>query len=288
MRRVSAWLARGILPAAFFGAASVLHAPTPNSLEQALDRVHRQDFSPAFSLAGDRIRGYFRNLREDEFIDEIFGVGGKWKAVTRGRESYEKYVRRSFEKHLFDPAAFQGVLERIREDWAFAAGAAGNRLRVEVYADLQGVHPELSLDRFQAEYDNLAAALAPEVLRDLGMNGVSMAGSEAASVLMVGALTSAGLLGGTAAGAATGVWTFGVGLVVGVAAGLAIDAVVGEASEDAARAEIRRQLNGLRNRIVESVYASVARAVEAQVRIQEACIREMFKGGNHDHVACLR
>src|SRR5260221_12890319 len=112
----------------------------------------------------------------------MFSFSGKWKAVTRGRESYERYVRRSFERHVFSPADFQKVLDQIRDDYAYCTAAAETRLLAALYEDIRTVRPGLTFNGFRSEYASLAASLAPNVIRDLGMNLISFAGSDAAAV----------------------------------------------------------------------------------------------------------
>jgi hypothetical protein len=237
-------------------------------------------------VAGQRVGGYFSAEREDRFIEELFSFSGKWKALTRGDASYERFVRKAFERHLFHPAEFDLVLEQIRRDYAYGVAAAENRLLVALYGEIRPEHPELAFDDFRKEYGRLSSTLAPHVFQDLGMNLVAFAGSEVASVLLVGALSSAGILGGSAAGGAVGgPWTFGISLVVGVAVGLALDAGVGAAYEDAARMEVRRAVNNLRNRIIDDVHDALARALTEYRNFQERCVEAMFEGGSRERLA---
>ncbi len=286
MMRVGPWLARGIVLAAVLAASHPLSDSSTPPVERALSVVRAQNHAPLINLAGVRIREYFLGLRENDFLDEVFSASGKWKAVTRTETSYRRYVRRAFEKHLLNPGSFASLLEKIREDYAFAVTASENRVVAVLFEDLRAGRSGLEFGSFRAEYDRLAAELAPAILNDLGMNLVSLAGSEVASALLVAALTSAGILGAsTTAGASTGLVTFGVGLVVGIGVGVAVDAFTGEAYEDAARMELRRHLNGLRNRVIDGVYDSLVRALEAHRRIQERCVRALFEGGRREHVS---
>jgi hypothetical protein len=292
MKRVGLALARGIVFAAVLltgGRLGDLTSSPPASsaaLERALGHVRAQDFSPIFDLAGRRLSGYFTVEREDRFLEAVFSLSGKWKAVTRGKASYERFIRKTFEKHVFNPEEFGEVLEGIRGDYLQGLAAAENRLLVVLFEDLRVERPGLTFEGLHLEYRGLAQALAPHVLRDLGMNGVALLGSEAASMVLVAALTSAGFLGGgAAAGGASGPWTFGAGLVVGIVAGLALDAVVGETYEDAARMELRRHVNALRNRVIGDVTETIARALIAHRALQERCVRAMFEGGSHGTLA---
>lgn len=289
MQRVSVGLARGISFAAVLLACGRLDTPTPRPVDRALALVRSQDYGPIFDLAGKRIQGYFTEDRITAFLEDVFSLSGKWKALTRSPESYERYLRRRFREHLFNPAEFREILDRIRADYSYTAAAAENRLLAALYRDVRVARPALTLEDFRAEYGRLADTLAPHILRDLGMNAVSIAGGEAASVLVVAALTSAGILGGTtAAGAAGGAATFGVALVAAVVVGVILDATVGEAYEDAARMEIRRHMNELRNRVVDRVYVALERAVRAHVRLQEACVIETYGGHRDDVLAAHR
>lgn len=286
MTGVSTWLTRGVFAAVLLLPCGRLSDSTRPPVERALETVRAQDYAPLFELAGRRLDEYFRSLDESRFIDEIFSLSGKWKALTRGRESYERFVRKTFEKHLVNPGALEGLLGKIRADYDFLAEAHHNRLLVALYRDVGASRRELTFEGLRGEFDRLAAALAPDVLRDLGMNLVSIAGSDAAAVVLVSSLTSAGILGGTAAAGASGAfWTFGVSLVAGVVAGFAIDAIVGDSHEEAARAEIRAHLSALRNRIINAVYDSLSRAVAAHRRLLEKCVRALYEGGPDGRLA---
>jgi hypothetical protein len=120
-------------------------------------------------------------------------------------------------------------------------------------------------------------------MRDLGMNIVSFVGSDAAAVLLVAALSSAGILGSSvAAGSAGGPATFGISLAVGVAAGVALDAIVGAAYEDAARAEVRGHVSVLRNRAIDDVHAALVQALLAYRKLQERCVIALYEGESHE------
>ncbi len=286
MKRVGVRLARGIVAAAVLFTGGTLVDSVPSRTARALALVRAQDFTPIFDLAGRRIDDYFDPRKGDLLLEDLFGMAGKWKAVTRGHDSYERHVRKVFEERVFSPSDFQVVLDQIRADYAYGIAAMENRLLVALYDDIRPAHPDLSFDAFRSEYGGLATSLAPQVVRDLGMNLVSFAGSDAAAVLLVAALTSTGILGGSvAAGAASGPFTFGVSLAVGVIAGVALDAVVGSAYEDAGRAEIRRQINALRNRVIDDVHAALVKAILAYRALQERCVVELYEGGSHERLA---
>jgi hypothetical protein len=286
MKRVGVWLARGIVAAAVLFTGGALVDSVPSRTARALALVRSQDFTPIFDLAGRRIDDYFDPRKEDRLLEDLFSMAGKWKAVTRGQDSYERYVRKVFEERVFNPAEFQAVLGQIRADYGYGIAALENRLLVALYEDIRPAHPELTFDAFRSEYGGLAASLAPQVVRDLGMNLVSFAGSDAAAVLLVAALTSTGILGGSvAAGTAGGPFTFGVSLAVGVIAGIALDAMVGSVYEDAGRVEIRRQVNALRNRVINDVHAALVKAILAYQAIQERCVVELYEGGSRERLA---
>lgn len=300
MMRVSPVLARGIALAAVLVAGGRLADPPPPrdppapfvpspDPERAVALVRSQDWLPLFDAMGKRIQALFPADREQAFLDEVFSLSGKWKAVTRGDASYARYVRKSFERLLLAPADVQAMLDRVRGDYDYAVSAAENRLLVAFTEDLRPFRPGLSLEGVAAEHAAFARVLGPLVVRDLAMNGVSIAGSELAAAILVGALSSAGVLGGsTAAGAAAGPWTFGVSLVAGVVAGIVLDAILGDFSEAAARVEVHRQLQDLRNRIVDAVHDALARALLAWRDLEEACVRKLYGGGNHGGIAAGR
>jgi hypothetical protein len=287
MMRVGRKLARGICAAAVLFTAGRLDSSVPDPAERALLLVRQQDFSAVFDLAADRLRGYFAPERQERFLAELFGLSGKWKAVTRSDASYYRYVRRSFEKQVLDPAEFLRVLERVREDYVYAVRAAENRLLGLILEDLRTSRPSLTLPEVRLEYARLAEELAPQVLGDLGMNVVSVAGSEAAAAALTAALASSGILGaGAASGAASGPWTLGIGLAAGLGAGFAIDALVGDACEDAARHRLRAGVNEVRLRAIDDVTGALARALGAHLRMQEDCIRRLYHGRrSHAHPA---
>lgn len=282
MKRVGVLLARGIVVAAVLLAGGTLVEPTPSRTARALSLVRGQDFTPLFEVAGQRVDAYFDPRKGDQFLDELFSLKGKWKAVTRGRESYERHVRKVFEEKVFSPAGFEAVLAQIRGDYEYGTAAAENRLLVALYDDIRVQRPALTFPAFRAEYRDLAAAMAPQVIRDLGMNVVSFVGSDAAAVLFVSALTSCGILGTTAAaGAAAGPLTFGISLAVGIAAGIAMDAVVGDKYEDAARMEIRAQMNQMRNQMINNVHDALVQALFAYRMLQERTVVRLYEGDLH-------
>jgi hypothetical protein len=286
MNRVGVQLARGIVVTAVLLAGGPLVDPGPSRTARALALVRAQDFTPLFEISGRRVSEYFDPRKEERFLEEAFSLSGKWKAVTRSRESYEKYVRRIFEHYVFSARDFEKVLDQVRSDFAYGTAAAENRLLVALFDDIRPARPGLSFERFRTEYGEIAATLAPQVLRDLGMNLVSFAGSDAAAVLLVAALSSAGVIGtSVAAGSAGGPVTFGASLVVGIIAGIALDAVVGEAYESAARMEVRGHVNGLRNRVIDDVHDALVRALLAYRTLQVRCIVELYEGGSNEHLA---
>jgi hypothetical protein len=286
MKRVGALLARGIAVAGVLLSGGTLDDPGPSRTSRALAIVRAQDFTPLFDIAGRRVSDYFDPKKEELFLEEVFSLSGKWKAVTRGRDSYGRYVRKVFEQKIFKAQEFDQVLEQIRADYAYGTAAAENRLLVTLYDDVRPARPVLSFESFRTEYRDLAAALAPIVMRDLGMNIVSLVGSDTAAVLLVAALSSAGVLGSSvAAGTAGGPATFGISLAVGVAAGVALDAIVGAAYEDAARAEVRRHVNVLRNRAIDDVHDALVKALLAYRTLQERCVVKLYEGEANEHVA---
>lgn len=286
MKRVAAWLTRGIVASAVLLGGSPLADPPPSPLAHALELVRAQDFTPVFGLAARRIEGCFDPKKEEAFIEEVFGLGGKWRAVTRGRESYERYIRRVFEERVFAPGQFDEMLGQIRKDYEYEIAAAENRLLVALYRDLRPARPGLSFESFRGEYASLAASMAPHVVRDLGMNLVSWAGSDAAAVLLVAALNSVGILGtSVAVGSAGGPVTLGISLVVAVAAGVALDAIVGGVYEEAAREELRVHINGLRNRIIDIVHDALVRTLLAYRTLEEQCIIQLYQGGEDVRLA---
>jgi hypothetical protein len=289
MKRVSTGLARGILLAAVVFSGGRLADPAPSPLEKTLRHLRSQNFTPIFEVARKRVEGHFTVEREGAFFESLFSMSGKWKALTRGPEAYARFVRRSFEKTLVEPAELRRVGEAIRQDWAFGAAAARNRLLAVLQEDLLPLHPGLALPELRAEFDRLAGELLPSVLQDLGLNLVSIAGSEAAVVILTAALGSTGLLGEAAmAGAAGGPWTLGVGLAIGLAVGLAIDLTAGEAYENVARQRIHLQVDEVRNRMVDDVYEALARAVISYRVLQERCVRALHEGRLHELSAARR
>jgi hypothetical protein len=285
MKRVGVRLARGIVVAAVVLAGGPLSDPAPSRTTRALALVRAQDFTPIFDVAGKRVSAFFDPSKEKLFLDEVFSLSGKWKAVTRGRDSYERYIRKVFEEKVFNARDFDQVLEQVRSDYLYGMAAAENRLLVALYDDIHPSRPDLSFEAFRSQYGTLAAAIAPHVLRDLGMNVISFVGSDAAAVLLVAALSSAGILGtSVAAGTAGGPVTFGISLVAGLIVGIALDAVVGDVYEDAARMEVRRHVNGIRNQMIDGVHDALVKALLAYRLLQERCVVALYEGGPHERL----
>lgn len=279
-RRVGFGPARGIvLAAALVLGAGTLSSPPPSEAappdpSKALAVVRAQDFGPVLEAAGRRVAAYFDDARQAAFLDEVFSLRGKWRGVTRSRTSYEKSVRRAFEKIVYHPDDFRAkVLDGVRDDLAFAVRAADNRVLVAVFEDLRAVRPSVEFAPLRAEHARLVDALAPMVARDLGMNLVALAAGEAAVSLFSAALAGAGL--------ASGPWTFGIGLAAGIAAGIAVDATAGAAWEDAARASVRTEVNALRNRLIQDVDRALLQAVLGWRRAQEGAVVALYAGGSH-------
>jgi hypothetical protein len=286
MKRVGVRLARGIVVAAVLLTGASLGDPTPSKAARALALVRAQDFTPIFDMAGRRVDAYFDPAKAERFLDDLFSLSGKWKAVTRGRDSYERYVRKVFEERVAGDRGFEAVLTQIRGDYDYGIRAAENRLLVALYEDVRPARPELTFEAFRAEYRDLAGAMAPDVIRDLGMNLISFAGSDAAAVLFVAALSSTGILGtSVAAGAAGTPMTLGLSLAAGLVAGIALDAVVGDVYEDAARSEVRRQINALRNRAIDDVHVALVRALLAYRTLQERCVVRVYEGDSHERLS---
>ena len=287
--RVGMGLARGILVAAVVFTSGRMADLPPYRLDRPLNFIRSQDFAPLFAVARMRVEGHFSPDREARFLESVFSFSGKWKAMTRGREAYERFVGRTFERTLLDPRELAAVTEAIRGDWAFGMEASQNRLLALVYSELRPFRPELTMTRLHVEYRELASSLAPQVLRDLGMNAVSIAASEAAVMLLTTALTSAGLMGGAVAtGAAGGPWTFGVSLAVGLGVGIVIDQTAGEAYEAGARTRVRLQVNEVRDRMIDEVFEALAQAALSFQKLQERCVRALYEGGSHGRVVAGR
>ncbi|HEX7899681.1 MAG TPA: hypothetical protein VF950_18065 [Planctomycetota bacterium] len=244
--------------------------PVPHP-ERALAVLRAQDFTPVLDAAGRRVAAYFDDARQAAFLDEVFSLRGKWKLATRSRASYEKAVRRAFERHVHRPEDFRArVLDPIQDDLAFALLSAENRLLVTVFEDLRAWKPSLEFAALRAEHAGLVDVLTPLVARDLGINLVAVAAGEAAASLF-----SAGL---AAAGVTSGPWTFGIGLAAGLAAGIAVDATAGAAWEDAARAKVRTEVNALRNRLMTDVDDALSRALLGWRRAQEEAVTRLYTG----------
>lgn len=290
MVRVGKGLARGIVAAAVLLTGGRLGESVPTPLQRTLAYLRTQDFTPVFEVARRRVEGHFTPEKERRFRDSLFSMSGKWKALTRSEEAYARYVRRSFERCLLDPSELASLTEAVRKDWLFGVSSAENRLLGVVYRDLRPFRPELTSLSLQARYESLSRSLLPSVVRDLGLNAVSFAGSEAAVSLLAAVVASTGVAGEAAGAAALagGPWTFGAGLAVGLAVGLVIDQTAGEAYEDLARTQIQLQVNDLRNRMIDQVYDALARAVISYRRLQEQCVRAIYEGRTDDGLAARR
>jgi hypothetical protein len=272
----------GFLPVAALSAALLLAGGSISESEEsaarrALAALRRQDYSPLFDVAAERLQGLFTKDREQAFLDDLLSLSGKWKAATRGEASYRRYVRKLFERTVFGPVDAERLLTQLRADLAYGFAALENRLLVEIEADLRHCRPDLTLPALAGEYRRLSERVAAGVAGDLGMNVVSLVGSEVVSVLGLSALASSGALGPSlAAGGATGAWSLGVGLLLGLGAGLALDWALGDLYEDVARAELRATIHVLRSRLIDEVHATLVAAVLRHREFQEACIRDLF------------
>jgi len=232
-----------------------------------MSRVRTADVAPVLDLASARVTEFFdvRFGRVDAFVGELFGWRGKWRAAFWGREDYERWVRRAFERRLLSAPEFEReVAARVREDAAFAWSASESRLMADVHALVRRESPSLTLEPFAAEVRALAEELRADVARDAGMNVASIAASEAAALGAAWAL--AGAL------AANAWWNAGVSLVIGVVVAAIIDATAGEAGEDAARARVHAELVWMRRRAVDAVVGALAGEWLARAERREAAV----------------
>jgi hypothetical protein len=167
MKRVGALLARGIVVSAVLLTGGPLIDPGPSRTTRALGLVRSQDFTPIFGIAGRRVSDYFDPKKETLFLDEVFSLSGKWKAVTRGRASYERYIRKVFEEKIFSARDFDEVLEQIRADYR----TARRRRRTGCWSPSTTTsdrRDRTELREVPAGVRELAASIAPHVVRDLG------------------------------------------------------------------------------------------------------------------------
>lgn len=290
MSRVGKGLARGIVIAAVLLAGGRLGDPSPTPLQKTLAYLRTQDFSPLFAVARQRIEAHFSAQKERAFVESLFSLSGKWKALTRSTRSYEHFVTRSFEKCLLDPAELARLSEAIRQDWAFGVSSAENRLLGVMVQNLRPFRPELTELTLRSRFDRQLENFLPLVVQDLGMNFVSFAGAEAAVSLLTSIVAST-TVAGEAAGAtalAGGPWTFGAGLAVGLVVGFVIDQTAGEANEDLVRTQVRLRVSELRNRMIDEVFDALARAVLTYRRLQEQCVRAIYEGESDDRLAVRR
>jgi len=288
--RVSKGLARGIAVAAVFLCGDRLGDSAPSPLHKTLAYIRSQDFTPVFAVARQRVEAHFSPQKERDFLETLFSISGKWKALTRSKRSYERHVARSFEKIVLDPAELARLSEAIRQDWIFAVAGSENRLLGVVYEDLRPFRPELTALTLRRQFAGVQTDLLPMVLQDLGLNVVSIAGAEAAVSILTGVIASTATAGEAAGTAAIvgGPWTFGASLAVGLAVGILIDQTAGEAYEDVARTQLRLQVNEIRNQMIDQVYDALARAVFSTRKLQEECVRALYEGRPDDRLAARR
>ncbi|MBI2930611.1 MAG: hypothetical protein HYY16_03085 [Planctomycetes bacterium] len=256
--------------------ASVPPAPPPAIDVQArvrearsVVRRHAVDVEPVLDLANRRVEEFFaaRFARTDAFVDELFSFRGKWRSMFWGREDYERWVRRAFERRLMSEEDFEReVLVKVREDFSYAWGATENRVLADVHTLVRSDVPKLDFEPFAAQVGRLAADLLPGVAADTAMNVVTLAASEGASTAAMSGLALVGI------GAANSWWNFGIGLVVGVVAGIVVDAVVGEVAEDEARMRVHAELVLMRRRAADEVVRVLVEAWRAHLERQEEVI----------------
>jgi len=260
----------------------------PADVERARDsaRRHSAEAFQVLDLVGRRIDGFFarRQPQVDVFVDEIFGFRGKWRALFWGREDFERHVRRRFEAAIFRPEDFEReVAEPVRRDLAFALEASEARVAADLAGWAKTPRGPLTARELQPRLEGM---MAPLVSRDLGINLISIAGSELAAAAAAAVIPRAGALGASmAAGAGASWWTAGISLIVGLAAGLAIDAALGDEVEEEARAAVRSELARLRTWMLDredGLWCAARRVVEVHGRALERAAVGLIEEGFHD------
>jgi hypothetical protein len=253
---------------------------------RASARRHGADALQVLDLVGRRIDEFFarRQPKIEGFVDEMFGFRSKWRATFWRREDFERHVRRRFEAALFRPEDFEReVAGPVRQDLAFALEASEARVAADLAGWARSPRGPLTARELQPRLEGL---MAPLVSRDLGMNLVSIAGSELAAAAAAAVIPRAGAAGtAVVAGAGASWWTAGISLAVGIAAGIAIDAAVGEAVEDEARAAVNAELTRLRSWMLEKedgLWWAARRAIESHVRALEQSAVRLVEEGFHD------
>jgi len=261
--------------------------PGPDFSTLARESAHRRsaEAMQVLDLVGQRIEEFFslRQERVEAFSAELFSFRGKWRALFWSREDFERHVRRRFEATMFRPEDFdREVVAAVREDLSFAIDASEAGLASDLSRWVRSSRADAPAIDLRPELSKLVAS---RVLEDLGLNLVSIVGSEAAAAAGTAALARAGLLGAAAAGGAGTSWaTLGVSIVVGVAVGLVIDATVGEVLEDEAKEAVRNELARLRLRMMESedgLWHAARRVLESHGRAMERSAVRIVEEARH-------
>ena len=258
----------------------------PAAAARASARLHAAKSFQVLELVGTRIEEFFGRRQQgvEAFSEELFSIRGKWRALFWGREDFERHVRRRFEEHLFRPEDFEReVLAPVRADVAFAIDASEAGLAADLNQWARASRPGVSEPDVRPALTRMVAGL---VIKDLGLNVASIAGSEVAALAASAILTRAGLLGASVAAGAGSSWlTLGIGLVVGTIAGIVIDSIVGDELEETARENVRFELDALRRKMMESedgIWRAALRALEAHGRALERSAARLVEGSGHD------
>ena len=267
------------------GACGRVPGPDRAAAARASARRHTAQSMQVLDLVGRRIEDFFasRQERVEAFSDDVFSLGGKWRAIFWGRDDFERHIRRRFEARVFRPEDFEReVVAPVREDLAFAIDASEAGVAADLSAWARASRPGVAATDLKPELSRLVAGL---VLKDLGLNIASIAGSEVAVMAASAILTRAGILGASAAAGAASSWaTLGIGLVVGTVVGIIIDSVVGDELEDVARDAVRFELDALRRRMLEGedgLWQAAKRALEAHGKALERSAARLVEDGDH-------
>ncbi|HZL71342.1 MAG TPA: hypothetical protein VFC86_02685 [Planctomycetota bacterium] len=269
------------------GSCSKPSAPSADAARACARRHSAQSFQ-VLDLVSRRIEDFFgrRQPGVDAFSEELFGLRGKWRALFWSREDFETHVRRRFQARVFRPEDFEReVVEAVREDLVFAIEASEAGLAADLNGWARASREGVRTTDVKPELSRMVASL---VVKDLGLNVASIAGSEVAALAASAILTRAGVFGASvAAGAGTSWMTMGISLIVGTIVGIVIDAVIGDELEDTARETIRFEMDALRRKMMESedgLWRAARRALEAHGRALERSAGLLTEGSGHDAV----
>ena len=194
------------------------------------------------------VREFFNERKQGTaaFADSALSLGGKWAwlkgAVTfDDGQSHRRFLRESFEEHLFRGEELRAVLNAAVTSTLAEIRGLENTLLAQIRADLaesdllvgNGLPALQSEEVFFRAYEQAAKDVLSVMARDLGVTigreVVAFVAADIATKVVARLGVSAGILG---AGAASGVATLGVGIGAGLLVDMILDWILRRMGHD--------------------------------------------------------